>query len=900
MSATPTVAPAASGPDRGHADGVQLSHRQILSVLSGLMLGMFLAALDQTIVATAIRTIGDDLQGLSLQAWVTTAYLITATISTPLYGKLSDIYGRKPFFLTAISIFVVGSAACAFATSMYMLAVFRAVQGLGAGGLFALALAIIGDLVPPRERARYQGYFLAVWGTSSVLGPVIGGFFADTPSILNVTGWRWVFLVNVPIGIVALAVVARVLNIPHTRRDHRIDWLGALTIGIALVPLLIVAEQGRTWGWGTNRAIACYAIGGVGLLLFLLAEARIGEDALIPLRMFRNRTFSLTSVAGVVMGMSMFGGIVCLPLYLQIVRGASPTESGLLLLPLTVGIMIASIISGQLISRTGRYKIFPILGSLLMVGGMVLLHTVGVDTPFWKTSLFMAVFGLGLGNVMQPVMIAVQNAMPPRDIGVATASATFFRQIGGTAGTALFLSVLFSTVPDRIRGAFQDAAQTDAFRAALSDPAVASNPANGPVLDAVRGGGAVGGATLDDTSFLTNMTAALARPFKIGFSESMDLVFLIAAAIMVLAFLILLFLPHVPLRTQSALAAREPASPLGERPPIDPAGSTGLAGAAGLAGVGAAAGVGPGDSAAASWNGRADGPRHAADDRESRDREETTVGLAPLFDGPVLTGRVVGPDGHALAGAVLTVTDFPGHQVARGISDADGGFRLGLPTGGTYLLICAAENHQPVASMVAMGMGEVRRDITLAGASVVEGRVLRHGGEPIPGATVTLTDARGEVVGAAVTGPDGEYVLAELYPGEYTLTATAEGARPVARTVAVDSVGSHRFDVVLRSNATILGTVRAARTGQPVADASVMLVDGYGNVAGTAVTGEDGRYEFRDLLPGGYTLTASGYAPVAARIDLVGDRIDRDLTLGGSGPGAVPTVTDPTRTEGRA
>src|SRR5689334_12294123 len=229
------------------------------------MLGMFLAALDQTIVTAAIRTIGDDLHGLSMQAWVTTAYLITATISTPLYGKLSDIYGRKPFFLTAITIFLIWSAACAFATSMYMLAAFRAVQGLGAGGLFSLALAIIGDIVPPRERARYQGYFLAVFGTSSVLGPVIGGFFAGQDEILGIAGWRWVFLVNVPIGIIALAVVAKVLNIPHQRRDHRLDFLGALMITVCLVPLLTVAEQGRPWGWTSHRAIICYAVGAAGL-----------------------------------------------------------------------------------------------------------------------------------------------------------------------------------------------------------------------------------------------------------------------------------------------------------------------------------------------------------------------------------------------------------------------------------------------------------------------------------------------------------------------------------------------------------------------------------------------------------------------------------------------------------
>ena len=556
MAATSTAAP----------QGAQLSHRQVLSVLSGLMLGMFLAALDQTIVASAIRTIGDDLHGLSLQAWVTTAYLITATISTPLYGKLSDIYGRKPFFLAAISIFVIGSAACAFSRSMYMLAGFRALQGLGAGGLFSLALAIIGDIVPPRERARYQGYFLAVFGTSSVLGPVIGGFFAGTPLILGVTGWRWVFLVNVPIGIVALAVVAKVLNIPHTRREHRIDVLGALAITVCLAPLLTVAEQGRTWGWTSTRAIVCYAVGGFGLVAFLVVEALVGEDALIPLRMFRNRTFSLTSIVGFVVGMGMFGGIICLPLYLQIVRDATPTKSGLLLLPLTAGIMVGSVVSGQLISRIGRYKIYPVLGTVLMVGGLWLLHTVGVATPFWRTSVFMAVLGFGLGNIMQPITLAVQNAMPPRDIGVATSSATFFRQMGGTAGTALFLSVLFSTVGDKIRGAFRAAAQTPAFQAALHDPKVTSDPANAPVLHALQTGGQASDSALNDTSFIQHLNPVLAAPFKVGFSQAMDSVFLIGAGIMVVAFLFTLFVPELPLRTQSALAAREPASPLGERP----------------------------------------------------------------------------------------------------------------------------------------------------------------------------------------------------------------------------------------------------------------------------------------------------------------------------------------------
>jgi EmrB/QacA subfamily drug resistance transporter len=549
------------------AAGVQLTHRQILQVLSGLMLGMFLAALDQTIVASAIRTIGDDLHGLSLQAWVTTAYLITATITTPLYGKLSDIYGRKPFFLAAITIFILGSAACAFATSMYMLAAFRAIQGLGAGGLFSLALAIIGDIVAPRERARYQGYFLAVFGTSSVLGPVIGGFFAGANTILGVTGWRWVFLVNVPIGILALAVVARVLNVPHTRRDHRIDWLGALTITIALVPLLTVAEQGRSWGWASGRSLGCFAVGAAGLVAFVWAEKRAGEDALIPLRMFRNRTFSIVAASSVVVGMGMFGAIAMLPLYLQIVRGATPTKAGLLLLPLTAGIMAASVLSGQLISRTGKYKIFPVMGTALMTAGLLLLHTVGVDTPFWHTAIYMTVFGFGLGNLLQPVTLAVQNAMPPRDIGVATSSATFFRQMGGTAGTAVFLSVMFSTVGNNIKSAFAAAAKTPEFQRVVSDPATAADPASRTVLGAVKNGGAVSGSALDDTSFLQHLNPVLARPFKVGFSESMDLVFLLGAAILVAGFLLVLFLPELPLRTTSAMATRDDGTP--GAPPAD-------------------------------------------------------------------------------------------------------------------------------------------------------------------------------------------------------------------------------------------------------------------------------------------------------------------------------------------
>lgn len=543
--------PSAAGPS------VELSHRQILTILSGLMAGMFLAALDQTIVATSIRTIADDLQGLSVQAWATTAYLITATISTPLYGKLSDLYGRRPFFITAITVFVVGSALCGFAQSMWELAAFRAVQGLGAGGLFSLALTIIGDIVPPRERAKYQGYFLAVFGTSSVLGPVVGGFLAGQATILGITGWRWVFLVNVPVGAAALFLVMRSLHLPHTRRDHRIDWPGALSLVAGLTPLLLLAEQGRDWGWGSGRSVALMVTGVLGIAAFVWSERRYGDDALLPLRLFRVRTFGIGSVLNFLLGMGMFGGLAALPLYLQIVKGMSPTRAGLFLLPLTFGIMAGSILAGQVIARTGRYKRFPVVGAALLVVAMGLLSTIGVDTALWQTLAMAALFGLGLGFNMQPLVLALQNAVPPRDMGVATSSATFFRQMGGTLGTAVFLSVLFSTVGDKILAAFRADSATPAFRAALRDPQALADPTNKSVIDGLRAGGSLPSGALDDTSFLSRLDPRIARPFLEGFAGSMDLVFRVGALVLLLAFVVVLFLPEEKLRSLSGIAARK-------------------------------------------------------------------------------------------------------------------------------------------------------------------------------------------------------------------------------------------------------------------------------------------------------------------------------------------------------
>ena len=541
----------------------EYTHAQILTILTGLLLGMFLGALDQTIVSTSIRTIADDLDGLSIQAWVTTAYLITATITTPIYGKLGDLYGRKKLFMFAISVFIVGSVLCTFATSMYELAAFRAFQGLGAGGLFTLILAIIGDLVSPRERAKYTGYFMATFASSSVLGPVVGGFFAGQDELLGVTGWRWVFLVNVPIGIAALVVVFRTLHLSHQPSQVRIDWWGATALVVALVPLLTVAEQGRDWGWGSARSVTAYVVGGLGLAAFYFAERAMGDAALIPLRLFRIRAAAVTILASVAIGAAMFGGILILPLYMQIVHGASPTKAGLLMLPMVLGMMSGALVSGQIISRTGRTRVFPRVGSALLVIALLLLSTTSADTSLLVIDLFMLVLGLGLGNCMQPLLLIMQSAVPPSEIGVATSSATFFRQIGGTLGVAVFLSILFSTVGGHIADEFEKAAQTPAFQQVVANP----TPADAAVL--ASGSGAADQVQAD-SSFIETLSPALAHPFKQGFASSMDIVFLMGAGVGLIAFLLLLLMPSVELRaTSAAVAARTAAGGTATTAPAD-------------------------------------------------------------------------------------------------------------------------------------------------------------------------------------------------------------------------------------------------------------------------------------------------------------------------------------------
>ncbi|MDF2051028.1 MDR family MFS transporter [Arthrobacter sp. Cr_A7] len=545
MSKTPTARPA----------GEALTQRQIVTVMVGLMLGMFLASLDQTIVSTSIYTIANDLDGLSLQAWATTAYLITSTVSTPLYGKLSDIFGRRPLYLTAIAIFLVGSLYAGSVNSMTELAFARGVQGLGAGGLLALALTIIGDIVSLKDRAKYQGYFMSVFGISSVLGPVVGGAFAGSANILGFDGWRWVFFINLPIGLAALAVVFLFLHLPAKHVKQKIDYWGAAAITLAIVPLLLVAEQGRSWGWASLNSFLCYGLGVAGIVWFLLAEKRAGDYALIPLRLFRNVTFGLSSLLNFIIGIGMFGAIAMLPLYLQLVKGLTPTEAGLMMITFTVGILTGSITAGRTISASGTYRIFPIMGTgILTAAALVMGLSLHVDTGLWVPGVIAVFFGMGLGFCMQPLTLAMQTSVPPRDMGVGTSSAAFFRSMGGAVGTAVFISLLFSLAASRIADSMKSAMTDPAYLAVLQDPAVAADPANAKLYEFFQNGAS--NESLNDTSWLHTANSVLTRPITEGFAYSIDVVMFTAAALTGIAFLISFALPNKKLTDQNA--AKEP------------------------------------------------------------------------------------------------------------------------------------------------------------------------------------------------------------------------------------------------------------------------------------------------------------------------------------------------------
>ncbi len=515
-----------------------LSHKQILVVLFGVMSGMLLAALDQSIVGTALPRIVGDLGGLNQYSWVVTAYLLTSTAVTPLWGKVSDLYGRRLIFQISITIFLIGSALSGASQNMIELIGFRALQGIGGGGLFSIALAIIGDVIPPRERGRYQGYFGAVFGVSSVAGPLLGGWLTDGP------GWRWIFYINLPIGIAALFVTSMALKMPVVRRNHAIDYAGAAAIMTSVTSLLLYLNwSGGSYGWFAPLSLALLTGFLVLAAVFVWVESRASEP-IIPLRLFQIRTYSVGNVYGFLSGFAMFGAMIFLPLYLQAVKGMSPTISGLAMVPTVIGLFSASIGSGQLMTRTGHYRIFPILGALIMTGSLVLMSQISATIAYWHLAGEMFMFGFGLGLTMQTIVTAVQNAVTMRDMGTATSSTTFFRQLGAAIGTAVFGAVLSARLTHYLAAAF----------------------AGGPALPST---GAGAGANLADS---VQRIQALPAPVKAkvvgAFSSAIGDVFLVGVPFLVIAFVVALLLKEVPLRTAQSHGARGP----GDEELVEPTG----------------------------------------------------------------------------------------------------------------------------------------------------------------------------------------------------------------------------------------------------------------------------------------------------------------------------------------
>jgi EmrB/QacA subfamily drug resistance transporter len=525
-----------------HGPVKEHTHKEIMVILSGLMTGMLLAALDQTIVSTALKSIVEDFEGLNHYTWVVTAYLLTSTASTPLYGKISDIYGRRIVFQFAIVTFLIGSFAAGAAQNMSQLIGTRAIQGLGAGGLMALTFVIIGDIVPPRKRGRYQGYFGAVWGLSSVAGPLLGGFFSDHDTILGITGWRWIFYINIPFGIAALIITSAVLHIPKVKREHTIDYFGALLMVVAVSStLLAVSIYGPERGWSDSTTVTYLAIGILLTLIFLVWEGK-AKEPILPLSLFKNHTFSLTSALGFIIGAGMFGAIVMLPLYLQVVKGDTATEAGLKLIPFMLGIVSTSIYSGKAITKHGHYKRFPIIGTIVMTIGLLLMSTLSVTTPFWQLSIFSILVGAGLGLSMQTIVIALQNSVDYKDMGVATSSNTFFRSLGSVFGTAIFGTILTNRLAYYLEDNFKNLASSNPAAVQGFDPAA---------LEGIQ----------NNTAVLQTLPPEIQATALESFVNSFHVVFLVAVPITALGFLLALFLRETPLRTnKDYAAAREEAA----------------------------------------------------------------------------------------------------------------------------------------------------------------------------------------------------------------------------------------------------------------------------------------------------------------------------------------------------
>ncbi|WP_084718656.1 MFS transporter [Streptacidiphilus carbonis] len=804
-------APAPRSPTAQFGDA-ELTPRQLRLVFAGLMMALLLAALDQTIVATALPRIVGELHGLQHMSWVVTAYLLASTIGLPVYGKLGDLLGRKSVFQFAIAVFLVGSALSGWAHSMDELIAYRAIQGIGGGGLMIGVQAIIGDVVSPRARGRYMGLISAVFGLSSVAGPLLGGWFTDGP------GWRWCFYVNLPLGLAALVVTSLVLK-PRRRRAEgerrpRLDVLGSLLLAVTGTCLVLATSWGGSqYAWSSPVILGLIGGAVLSLLLFPPAERRAAEPV-IPLRLFRDGVFNVSGAIGVVVGVALFGAASYLPSFLQMVDGASATVSGLKMLPMMGGIVLASVASGQLISRTGRYKLYPIVGGALSTVGMAGLGLLHTDSSYLVQSAGMAVLGLGVGLALPVMVLAVQNSVDPRDLGAATSANNYLRQIGGSVGAAVFGTLFNSRLTHQLQQR----------------------------LPHVGGGG---GAAPPTDSITPELVRSLPAPLRLAYVDSyaaaMPRVFLYLAPVLALGFLLAFLLKEKPLVTHAASqAGTDDGLPRGAAPHSAP-------------------------------------PQEVPVPHQSPSSPLDTAGV-PGAPGTPVSGAVLEPDRTGVPRAVLTLIDMDGRQVARAGSGQDGRWALAAPRGGNYVLIAAAPGHQPQAVTVTVGNRPVDLDVVLGGTGRLSGAVRSAEGAPVADATVTLTDARGEVAASTRADSDGAYHFRDLVCGRYTLAVSARAYRPAALAVDVAASGETRQDVAMAGSGTLRGTVRTS-AGHAVEDARVTLLDSTGTVVAAATTGADGQFRFTDLEPGEYTVIASGYPPVATALRIEDGHTERDLHL---------------------